>query len=93
MKVRPKTGYTLDVANSIKASLAAYTNGVLIGGNQELASAYPAANLEGDARASTFEVVGLQAFRRNGAADAYGDVQPPSTRRRPVTRPMCRSST
>lgn len=75
VQVRPKTGYTLDVANEIRASLAAYTNGVLIGGNQELASAYPAANLENDARSSTFEIVGLAAYRRNGAADAYGDVQ------------------
>ncbi len=75
VKVRPKAGYTLDVASAIQASLADYTNGVLIGGNQELASVYPAANLEGDARASTFEVVGLQASRRNGGSDAYGDVQ------------------
>lgn len=75
VKVRPKAGYTLDVANAIKTSLAAYTNAVLIGGNQELASAYPAANLEGDARSSTYEVVGLQALRRDGSADNYGDVQ------------------
>jgi len=73
--VRPKAGYTLDVASAIKASLAAYTNGVAIGGNQEYASAYPAANLTGDPRSSTFEIIGLSSYRRDGSVDAYGDVQ------------------
>lgn len=73
--LRPKAGYTLDVASAIKASLAAYTNGVMIGGNQEYASAYPAANLTGDARSATFEIVGLKSYRRDGSSDDYGDVQ------------------
>jgi hypothetical protein len=75
VSVRPKAGYTLDVAAAIQASLAAYTGTVLIGGNQELAPAYAAAGLAGDPRSATFEVVSLKALRRNGGADNYGDVQ------------------
>ena len=73
--VRPKAGYTADVAAAIKTALASYTASVIIGGNQELASAYSVAGLAGDPRAVSFEVVGLQAVRRDGTVDTYGDVQ------------------
>ena len=72
--VRPKMGYTLDVENRIKAALAAYTNGIAIGANQELAAAYPAANLTGTTDAARFEIVGLAARRADLTSDAYGDV-------------------
>lgn len=72
--VRPKMGYTLDVENRIKAALAAYTNGIAIGANQELAAAYPAANLTGTPDAARFEIVGLAAKRADLTSDAYGDV-------------------
>lgn len=75
VKVRPKMGYTVDVANAIRAALANYTASVSIGGNQELAAAYPVASLVGDPRAATFEVVGLTALRRDGTSDPFGDVQ------------------
>lgn len=75
VKLRPKAGYTLDVENAIKAALAAYTNGIDIGANQELAKAYPVANLTGDARSATFEIVGLEARRTDLSQDAYGDIQ------------------
>ncbi|WP_204323885.1 hypothetical protein, partial [Stenotrophomonas maltophilia] len=70
--LRPKAGYTLDVAAAIQQALAAYTNGIDIGANQQLSSAYPAANLLDDPRAATFEIVGLVAKRADLTSDAYG---------------------
>lgn len=75
VQVRPKAGYTVDVANAIKAALVAYTNGIDIGGNQERAKAYSAANLSGTAFGNTFEIVDLAARRANQSVDAYGDIQ------------------
>ncbi|GBU18015.1 MULTISPECIES: baseplate J/gp47 family protein [Methylobacterium] len=72
--LRPKAGYTLDVAAAIQQALAAYTNGIDIGANQQLSSAYPAANLLDDPRAATFEIVGLVAKRADLTSDAYGDI-------------------
>lgn len=72
--LRARDGYTIDVRDAIKASLAAYTNGLDIGQGQSLSGAYPAANLTGDPRSATFEVVGLSARRANTSADAYGDI-------------------
>lgn len=72
--LRPKAGYTTDVAAQIRASLAAYTNRLGIGTNQSLSGAYPAANLSGLPQAATFEIVGLRAARANSSSDAYGDV-------------------
>jgi len=74
VKLRAQRGYTLDVASAIKAALAAYTNALNIGDDQQLASAYPAANLTGTPQAVTFEIVDLQAARMDTSNDAYGDV-------------------
>lgn len=74
VSLRPKAGYTADVADKIKAALAAYTNALGIGQTQELSGAYPAANLTGLPQAATFEVVGLSAARADVTADAYGDI-------------------
>lgn len=72
--LRAKSGYTVDVRDAIKASLAAYTSGLDIGQSQSLSGAYPFANLTRDPRAATFEVVGLSARRADTSTDAYGDI-------------------
>ena len=51
-----------------------HAHGSAIGANQQLSSAYPAANLTGDSRAATFEIVGLSAKRADLSSDAYGDI-------------------
>lgn len=72
--LRAKTGYTVDVRNAIARALAGHTNSLGIGEGLALSSAYPSANLTGDPRAFTFEVVGLEARRSNTSNDAYGDI-------------------
>lgn len=72
--IRAKRGYTVDVAAAIKQALSDYTNGLGIGVSQQLADAYPAALLNGDARKLTYEIVGLRAERANTSADNYGDL-------------------
>ena len=72
--LRPRAGYTMDVAAQIQASLAAYTNALGIGASQALSGGYPAANLTGQASAPAFEIVGLRAARTDTSNDAYGDV-------------------
>lgn len=72
--LRPRPGYTMDVAAQIQASLSAYTNALGIGASQALSGGYPAANLTGQASASAFEIVGLRAARTDTSNDAYGDV-------------------
>lgn len=72
--LRPRAGYTSDVAAAIQTALADYTNGIEIGATQQLASAYPAANLTGLPQSSAFEIVGLSAKRSDLTSDAYGDI-------------------
>lgn len=72
--LRARAGYTVDVREAIKASLASYTNGLGIGDGQALSGGYPYANLTGDSRSVTFEIVGLVAKRSNTSNDAYGDI-------------------
>ncbi len=74
VSLRARDGYTVDVRSAIQSALAAYTNGLGIGEGQSLAGGYPAANLTGDPRSITFEIVGLSARRANTSNDAYGDI-------------------
>ncbi len=72
--LRPKAGYTMDVAAQIRTALAAYTNGLGIGASQALSGGYPVANLTGQPTSVAFEIVGLIAQRADTSNDAYGDV-------------------
>lgn len=61
--VKALAGYTLDAQAAIQQAVSDWTNALGIGTGVSLARAYVPANLVGDAKASTFELIGLAAAR------------------------------